>query len=511
VSSALQRLRQEGAPLAVLSALSLVYLIVFGWLTWQQQRNYATFGFDMGIHDQGIWLLSRFKNPYVTVVGRDYLGHHFNLVAFLYVPFSWLGAGPKFLYFTETLALAAGAVPVYLLARDQLGNKWLGTAFGAAYLLHPTIQWINWWHFHPDALMITPLLFAWWFATRERWRSFAICCLLAVMAKEDATTAVVMMGVVLTVRHWRTDKRIGLFTMRAGVVPRAPSSHAVVQPRRARGLRDFFLAWAGLGGSCNASARAGVRPLGAAPRPASATAGQAAFRSDVYHYCALLLPMFMSHSQADCCSSAADARDQRDVVAVVPRREVPLLRDHRRRGCARFDRRVPSLSKRLGYLVAWRRALFALTQHRWSPSPLADATHHSGVWARPWRTDAPSGTPARDHMVALVPGDAGVSATYSLIPHLTHRTIAYEFPNPWWVTNWLDCKTSPQPEKVDMLVVDTAVLGTARSRFGMAPRSSTRSRIPTTASSRSSARKAASSSPSASPRRLAFEPASECE
>jgi hypothetical protein len=58
-----------------------------------------------------------------------------------------------------------------------------------------------------------------------------------------------------------------------------------------------------------------------------------------------------------------------------------------------------------------------------------------------------------------------------LIPHLTHRTYAYEFPNPWWVTNWLDCKTAPDPARVDMLVVDTAVLGTAENAaFRMSPK-----------------------------------------
>jgi hypothetical protein len=64
-----------------------------------------------------------------------------------------------------------------------------------------------------------------------------------------------------------------------------------------------------------------------------------------------------------------------------------------------------------------------------------------------------------------------VSATYGLIPHLTHREIAYEFPNPWWITNWLDCKTAPQPDRVDVLVIDTAVLGTVENgAFGMSPK-----------------------------------------
>ena len=74
-------------------------------------------------------------------------------------------------------------------------------------------------------------------------------------------------------------------------------------------------------------------------------------------------------------------------------------------------------------------------------------------------------------MLDLVPSGAGVSATYALIPHLTQRKIAYEFPNPWWITNWLDCKTSPDPAKVDVLVVDTAVLAEARSpAFALSPK-----------------------------------------
>jgi hypothetical protein len=56
--------------------------------------------------------------------------------------------------------------------------------------------------------------------------------------------------------------------------------------------------------------------------------------------------------------------------------------------------------------------------------------------------------------VALVPGGVGVSASNTLVPHLTHRTTIYEFPNPWVVGNWLDHRTKPDPAKVDYLVVD---------------------------------------------------------
>ena len=167
-------LRRVHPSLWVLGGMVALYVGVFGSLTWAQQSNFGTFGFDMGIYDQGIWLMSRFKDPFITVRGLEWFGHHVIGVTFLFVPFYWLGAGPHFLYLVETMWLAVGAVPIWLLARDRLENPWTALALAAAYLLYPSLEWINWWHFHPDALLITPLLFAYWLATRRRWGWFAV-------------------------------------------------------------------------------------------------------------------------------------------------------------------------------------------------------------------------------------------------------------------------------------------------------------------------------------------------
>src|SRR5581483_4771443 len=195
--------QEVASPVTVLGASIGLYSLVFGVLTWQQQSRFATFGFDMGIFDQGIWLVSRFKDPFVTVRGLNYFGNHVNVITVLFVPFYWLGAGPHFLYLIETLALAAGAIPIWLLARDRLANGWLALGLSTAYLLNPSIQWINWWHFHPDALAVTPLLFAYWLATKKRWGWFSVAALAALMCKEDAALALIGLGVVLAIRGHR--------------------------------------------------------------------------------------------------------------------------------------------------------------------------------------------------------------------------------------------------------------------------------------------------------------------
>src|SRR5207253_8687628 len=101
--------RVRRAPWLLLGLFMLTYVVVFGTLTWRQQSNFATFGYDMGIYDQGLWLVSHFHVPFVTVRGLNYFGHHVNIITLLLVPAYWLGAGPHFLYVVETLAMAAGA------------------------------------------------------------------------------------------------------------------------------------------------------------------------------------------------------------------------------------------------------------------------------------------------------------------------------------------------------------------------------------------------------------------
>jgi uncharacterized membrane protein len=110
----------------------------------------------------------------------------------------------------------------------------------------------------------------------------------------------------------------------------------------------------------------------------------------------------------------------------------------------------------VGTLVATSLAANVL----WSPSPVS-RRFDDGIWARPEPRHA-----AMRAAVALVPPDAGVSASYTLIPHLTHRTYAYEFPNPWRVTNWgAHGENPPDPATVQYLVVDERLLGDQRPLY----------------------------------------------
>ncbi len=227
------RLPRAG-PVTALVALMLLYIGVFGTLTYQQQSNYGTYGFDMGIYDQGLWLVSHFKNPFVTIRGLDYFGHHVNIITLLFVPAYWLGAGPHFLYAVETVWLAAGAIPIWLLGRDRLESAWMPLGLSAAYLLYAPLEWINQWQFHPDALIITPLMFAYWLATRQRWGWFWVAVGLALSCKEDAGLAVFALGFCLWLKHRQRAYGLDYGHSRSSMVSDLHKAHHSFGQRRAQ-------------------------------------------------------------------------------------------------------------------------------------------------------------------------------------------------------------------------------------------------------------------------------------
>jgi len=179
----------------------------FGRLALLHQRYFGNFAYDLGIYDQGIWLLSQGDRPFVTVRGLHLFGHHANFILVLWAPFyRLLGAGPEFLVVSEVVVLGLAAMPVYLLARDRLrsvndeGAGLLAVGLAAVFLLNPSVENQLWWTFHPDSISILPVLCTWLYATRGRWKLAAMWAVFALLCKEDVALTLLAMGLVLA---WR--------------------------------------------------------------------------------------------------------------------------------------------------------------------------------------------------------------------------------------------------------------------------------------------------------------------
>ena len=466
-SFAVDRLRRvhTAAGLSLLAAA--VFAFLFGRLGIQNHRNFGTWAFDMGIYDQGFWLVSQGGQSFVTVRGLEFWGHHVNLVALLFVPFYWLGAGPSFLYVVQATVMGLGAIPTYLLARDRFRSPWMGLLFASVFLMYAPVQWIVWANFHPEALVVTPLLMAWWCARTERWKWFASFVFLALSTREDTALAVIVLGFVLAAPHLRDALRavragtlseigdiagrylrVGVYTVTAGVVWYVVSTRLVI-PHFNRGQEPFYVgAYYGNYGDTT------TEVIGEIVRHPNRVISDATQPDRLRFYRDLLLPFGglpilaplqllvaapqLLASVIGLSPYARQIRWQYTSVMIAP--IVVAAIDG-----ARFVWRAPRLR---GWLVAVLLASSIISNIAWSNSPISD--NHQ-VWAR--------NTPRTEVMrraVALVPDDVVVTSTYRLTPHLTHREQVYDWPNPWVESYWGvdDGYRLPDPSVVDWIAID---------------------------------------------------------
>ncbi len=189
-----------------LVALVVAYAEHFSAITVAMLHAYEQPAFDMAIPDQGIWLLSRFHDPFLTVAGRNLFGDHPSFIYLLLVPVYWVFPHTETLLVVQSVLIALGAVPVYLLARYLLRSWALATCLAAAYLLNPALQQTNLEQFHVECFETPLLALGIYAAVVWRPRLFILCVVLVLMCKEDAALYTVPLALWALLRR---DRKVG--------------------------------------------------------------------------------------------------------------------------------------------------------------------------------------------------------------------------------------------------------------------------------------------------------------
>lgn len=197
--------------------LALLVVAHASWMSWLQvdmHNGLGTFAYDVGIFDQGVWLLAHGHAPFVTLMGRNLLGDHASLILFLLVPLYRLVPGTPTLLVVQACLIAGGAVPVYLFAKRVLGGGGWGVAAAVLWLANPAVNGTGMENFHPDAFLGFTVPLALWAAHGRRWRWFAVAVILSLLVKEDVVLVMLPLGVFVA---WRLDRRKGIAVVVASV------------------------------------------------------------------------------------------------------------------------------------------------------------------------------------------------------------------------------------------------------------------------------------------------------
>lgn len=410
--------------------------VAIGYYTWyftkvtlDVHHGLGTSSYDFGLYDQGIWLMSRFKAPFVTLMGRNLMGDHASLVLVLLAPLYWLFPAAGTLFFVQSLVIGLGAVPVFLVTRKLLESEAMALVLALCYLLHPAVGWTNRENFHPDCFLAVFVGMTIWAAIDRRWRTYAVFLVLSLLVKEDVSLVLVPLGVWVFVRR---DRRIGVATIGASVAATLIGMYAIMRSLIGVPTRN---SWRIPFGGPSGLIRETIE------RPGNVIDH---FRSDHRPFYAwqMAFPMawaFVRRPSVVLISLVVIGTNmlstfwyQYHVEYHYSLIAVPAIVLGTAYSLAAFGRR-------------WRRRLIGLVAFTTVWSCLMWGVVPIGSLIEPWAKNPigrdlpyywpPSHPVARDarEIVAQVPGGASVAAYHALTPHLDHRVQIYQFPNPFRV------------------------------------------------------------------------------
>jgi uncharacterized membrane protein len=435
---------------AALGLIMAVFVGAFVYQTWTLHQRFGTYGYDVGIYDQGTWLLSRFREPFSTIRGLPLFGDHASYVLVAVAPLYRLWADPRLLLALQVIFLALPAVAVYRVGARRLGHPAAGLAVAVAYLAYPAMQWAIVWQFHPEAIAAGALAMAALAADRDRTASMAAWIALALTCREDVGLVVAGFGVLLALNGRR---ELGRRTALVGLGWFLVVNFLLIPMANGRPTAQFEAAYR-VGG------RGPVALLLGLPWIVLHAATTALTNDGLWYLLLVFLPLAGLPLLAPRWLLPAAAPLLLNLASAHP--EQHQIRFHYLAIAAPFLALAAVAG--LGVVAARRRTLFApmlvlllllafATDWRYGPA----------LWSKDRVLPAASAQDqARRAALATVDPVEPVSAQFHLVTHLTHRTRAYEFPNPFRAVNWGragDSHAQAEIDAVRWVVVEPALLG----------------------------------------------------
>ncbi|NJO39468.1 MAG: DUF2079 domain-containing protein [Cyanobacteria bacterium RU_5_0] len=171
-------------------------------------------GFDLGIYDQVVYLMSQGLPPISSYLGFHHMGNHAAWSVYFLAILYKLYPSPYWLLAIQAICLASGALPTWLLASQAGLNRSLASAMAAVYLLYPLIFNLNLFDFHPEVMALPAILTTIWAARADRKILFCLTTVFALGCRDALSLTIAAMGWWLLVFEKR--RFYGIFALIAG-------------------------------------------------------------------------------------------------------------------------------------------------------------------------------------------------------------------------------------------------------------------------------------------------------
>ena len=419
------RLPARRATIAVLTAIA-VYFLLFSAFSVMRHASLNSTAYDLAIFDQTLWGYSNGEMLTNTVRGVNLLADHAQPILFLIAPLYKLAPMPEGLLVLQALALTLGALPLYWMARRRIGAA-AAAMISISYLLYPSLQYINLFDFHPEALAIPIILFAMNFIDLKKYLAGTAMLALAGTTKEQFPIAIAAIGAYVFLAHRK--KLIGAAMALVGLAWLAINFKVILPHFAGQAAYAHFRGYEYLGSTLTEA----VKNIVMHPQLAVARI----LRPDSLTYLTLLL--FPAGAAAIALLGAPM------LLLAAPFFAINLLRSHDLTTAILYQHNAELIPFIFTAAVLGSATLVKLLSRLKVNNArtatglliLLTAITASAAYG-PVTTvyDVKQMIPGEhakigEQLLSMVPWNASVSADPLLLPHLAHRKQAYMFPNPF--------------------------------------------------------------------------------
>ncbi len=435
-------------PYIVLFILILAYTIFFSVLSIDRHNRLNSLAFDLGINDQAIWQFSRFSTPFNTVRGIHILGDHFALINAIISPIYWFTDDVRALLILQTIIFAAAAIPLYLIGKHYFKSKWVPLAFSFAYLLFPALHYVNLEDYHPEAFIPLFLLSAFYFIIKKKKWPYLAFFFLALSTKEEVALTTFLLGFYV---YFKFNKKLGIFTSLFSLLWLALVVKVFVPFFNGYGYLYSGHLLQNFGSTPSEIFFNLINPQKLIPVLFNSVNGK--FMLELFApvgFLSLLNPATLILAASlwmNLITSWSYSHNiyYHHVIPIMPFVFISLII-----GISRFKKnRLISYSLLALLLIPAMLSNYYIAPYDSSIKNYAQIMDKLRNFGMPSEREQ-----ALNEMMAIIPKDASVSASYEIVPHLTHRNKIYDFPNPFESHYWGNWKEKPPLEYPEYLLLN---------------------------------------------------------
>ncbi|HXD80030.1 MAG TPA: DUF2079 domain-containing protein [Candidatus Acidoferrum sp.] len=179
---------------AAAALITVAAATVYSTVALYRHDRFASNALDLAVQDQTVWGYSRFQMIHNTVLGiPNLLGDHFHPILMVLAPFYWIWDSAGVLLVAQGILLALAGVPIYLWAEERLGEV-AALAFLLTYAVFWGILAGVVYDFHHVVFAVPALSAALYAVLTRRNRLLWSMVAVVMLTREDLTLTLIALG-----------------------------------------------------------------------------------------------------------------------------------------------------------------------------------------------------------------------------------------------------------------------------------------------------------------------------